>query len=662
MEIPLLQDITVIFSISLIVIFVCHHIHIPAIVGFLISGIIAGPYGLRLIKSTHEVEALSEVGIVLLLFTIGLEFSFKELFRLKRPVLLGGSLQVLLTIIVTAILAYTLGINLNSAIFLGFLLALSSTAIVLKTLQEKAAIETPHGQNSLAILIFQDIIVVLLMLLTPVLAGSNKNILLTLGTLTLKGIIIFVVVIISIRYIIPKILYQIVRTRNRELFLLCVCTIALIIAWLTSSLELSLGLGAFLAGLIISESEYSLEALSGIRPFRAVFTSFFFISIGMLLNLNLVINKIFLLLSLACGVLILKFLIIFLVSWILRFPFRTAIIVSLALCQVGEFSFILANKGIEYQLLDTNLYQIFLALAIVTMTLTPFLINFAPGLVNIFLKISWLRKFRNSFQPFDQKFNPAKQNLLQNHLIIVGFGENGKLLAHTSKTANIPYLIIEMNAETVRQQRAKGEKVVYGDATSESLLKYACIKKARVLVIAIPDPIATRHIIKTAKKLHPGLHLIARTRFTSEVEALYKLGANEVIPAEFETAVEIFTRTLTHFLVPQNKIKSFVTEVRSNGYKMLRTFSHPHPSSSNLNLPLTNMEIVVFRVEKKSLFEGKAIADIGLSENQDLTLLAIERNKKVLTNIASHTKILEKDLLIILGSPEKIAQITTLFH
>lgn len=662
MNIPLLQDITIIFIISLVVLFFCHKIKIPVIVGLLISGIIAGPFGLKLIKSVHEVEALAEVGVVLLLFTIGLEFSFKELTRLKKPVLLGGSLQVMLTIVGTFAIARALGIKLNSALFMGFLVALSSTAIVLKIFQERAEMETPHGQTALAILIFQDIIVVLMMLMPPILSGSTENIPLTLGTLFTKGIAVMLLVVISARYIVPQILYQITRTRNRELFLLCICAIVLAIAWLTSSIGLSLGLGAFLAGLIISESEYSLEALGGIRPFRDVFTSFFFISIGMLLDLGFVADKIAVILPLSLGVLMLKLAIIFMVCWILKLQFRTTIIVSLSLCQIGEFSFILSQKGIEHHLIGHDLYQLFLSFSVVTMFLAPFFIALSPKLANTLLQSSVFQRLALYFQRVDIIDDHLKETSLVNHLIIVGFGENGRMLAQTAKAAGIPYLVIEMNTETVREQRKKGEPFLYGDATHEALLEHAHIKKARVLVVATSDPLATRHIVQLAKDLNPNLHIIARTRFSTEMEDLYKLGAGEVIPADFETAVEIFTRTLIQFMVPQNDIERFVADIRANGYKMLRSISKTSPSVCDLRPYLMDLKIRLFRVEKGTVFHGKSIVDTGLRKQYNVTLLAVQRGDKMIPNPLPAMEIVENDLLVVIGTQESMIQLAPLFQ
>ena len=370
MEIPLFNDIVIIFILSISVIFICHRIGVPAIVGFLITGVLAGPHGLELVGRVHDVEILAEIGVVLLLFTIGLEFSLKDLLRIKRAVFLGGILQVVLTIGITFFIAQTFKQSTGTSIFFGFLVALSSTAIVLKQLQDKVAIDTPHGSISLAILIFQDIIVVPMLLFTPLLAGAAEQVSQTLFILLLKGIVIIAVVMVSATFVVPRLLYHIAQTRSRELFLLSVMAICFGVAWVTFSLGLSLALGAFLAGLIISESEYSYHAIGNIVPLRDIFTSFFFVSIGMLLDISFLFKQPVLIIAIVFGTLFLKGVTAGLATLIMGLPLRTILLVGMSLCQVGEFSFVLSKAGMEYGLLGKDTYQLFLAVSILTMTVT----------------------------------------------------------------------------------------------------------------------------------------------------------------------------------------------------------------------------------------------------------------------------------------------------
>jgi CPA2 family monovalent cation:H+ antiporter-2 len=635
---------------------------VPTIVGFLLTGIIAGPHGLGLIKAVHEVETLAEIGVVLLLFTIGIEFSLKSLVQVRRSVLLGGSLQVLLTIIVALVIARLFGQSFGESVFIGFLVSLSSTAIVLKLIQERAEVDSPHGRTSLAILIFQDVIVVPMMLLTPLLGGATGNVGKSLLFLLAKGIGVIVVVLISAHWIVPRLLYQIARTRSRELFILSIVVMCFAVAWLTSSIGLSLALGAFLAGLIISESEYSHQALSNILPFRDVFTSFFFISIGMLLDLGFVFKHPLLISLIALGVLFVKTITGSFASALLGFPLRTTILVGLILSQVGEFSFILSRTGLEYNLLDGNIYQTFLSVSVLTMAAAPFIVDLAPLIADSISQLPLPERIKSGLYPSPGINIADKKESLKDHLIIIGFGVNGRNVARAAKVAGIPYLIIEMNPDTVRSEQEKGELIYYGDAVQEAVLERAGINDARVLVVAISDPAATRQVTAIARRLNPKVYVIARTRFVQEVKPLYELGANEVIPEEFETSVEIFTRVLTKYLVPRNDIEKFIAEVRSDGYEMFRSPTISWPSLSDLSFHFPNIDICTLQVSDKSSIIGKSLAQIELRSKYGVTLLAIRRDSSILTNPGGDTQLSANDILILLGEPDKVAEVTGLFR
>jgi len=433
MEIPLLKDILILFGLAIAVLLICHRLHVSTIVGFLLTGILAGPHGLGMISAVHEVEILAEIGIVLLLFTIGIEFSLGNLLQIRRSVLIGGSFQVLLTIMVTYLISMQLGLEFGQSVFIGFLVSLSSTAIVLKLIQERAEVDSPHGRTTLGILIFQDVIIVPMILVTPLLAGATGNLGQSLLVLLAKGIGIILLVMVSAKWIVPYLLYQIARTRNRELFLLSVVVICLAVAWMTSSAGLSLALGAFLAGLIISESEYSHQALGNILPFRDVFTSFFFVSVGMLLDVGFLFQRPGFIALTALCVLVLKSVIAGSVTILLRVPLRTGILVGLALSQVGEFSFILSRTGIEHGLLTENIYQIFLSVSVLTMAATPFIIALAPRMADLVLRLPMPGRLKSGLYPVLETSVECKKD----HLMIIGFGVNGRNLARAARVGGI---------------------------------------------------------------------------------------------------------------------------------------------------------------------------------------------------------------------------------
>jgi CPA2 family monovalent cation:H+ antiporter-2 len=657
MQTILLNDILTIFGLSVTVLYICHRVRIPTVVGFLLTGLLAGPHGLGLVKAAEAIEILAEVGVVLLLFTIGLEFSLKSLWKIRKLVLISGFSQVLLTFLAALIIVLALGRSLPEAVFIGFLIALSSTAIVMKILQEKAEVESPHGNTTLGILIFQDIIVVPMMLFIPLLAGTAGNYGEKLLIFMAEGVGIILFVILGSRWVVPWILYQVTKTRIRELFLLSVVVICLLVAWGTYNVGLSLALGAFLAGLIISESEYSHQVIGNFIPFRDVFTSFFFVSVGMLLDSKFLIHQPVSIALITIGVLGLKTIIAGLAAALTGLPFRTVILVGMALCQVGEFSFILAKTGIEYDLLTESMYQMFLAVSVLTMAATPFVMAAAPSVADVLLRLPIPRRFKRGSYPL----RDTKKVYEKDHLIIIGFGINGKNLARAARASRIPYVVIEMNPEAVRRERAGGEPIYYGDATQDAVLQHARIKEARAIVVVINDAASTRRITHLARRMNPKVHIIVRTRFLREMEPLYELGANEVIPEEFETSVEIFSRVLGKYLQPKGEIEKFIAEVRSENYGMFRTLSKEATSCLDVAQCLPDFEIVSFRVEKKSSILGKSLAQVAMRRKFDVTLLAIRRNSELIYNPDPEIQFFEDDLLVVIGRPEKIAAVASLF-
>jgi CPA2 family monovalent cation:H+ antiporter-2 len=657
MPIQLLNDIIVIFLISIIAIFAGHRLRIPVVVGFLATGVVAGPHGLRLVQEVEQIEVLAEVGVVLLLFAIGIEFSFDKLLRIKRPTLVGGPLQVAITFLATAFIGVEVGLPLNESILAGFLVALSSTAVVLKILQERDEVDSPHGGTALGMLIFQDIAVVPMMLFVPLLAAEESTgLTMPLLLMLAKGAGIIMLVILGAKLIVPALLYQVVRLRSSELFLLAVILICLSVAWLSYSAGLSLALGAFLAGLIISESEYSYQALGNIIPFRDVFTSFFFVSIGMLLDVGFFIERAELVFAAALGVLVLKAVIAGGVSVLLGYPARTGVLAGLALAQIGEFSFILSKTGLDSGILGRSEYQLFLAVSVLTMAATPFVIAGSPKAADLLYRLPLPEKLKAG-HPFAAI--PEKR---ENHLVIIGYGFVGRTLARAARVGELSYLILEMNPEKVRGERANGEPIHYGDATQEMILRHADVDAARVVVVAVSDVMATRRIVEMVRKINPKVYIMARVRYLDEAAACYDLGADEVIPEEFETSVEIFSRVLSKYLVPRIEIDKMIVEVRSLGYDMFRNAEIEPGKISDLRRYLPNVEIVTVKVEEKAPAVGKTLADLELRKKLGVNALGILRDSGNILNPTSETEIEAGDVLLVLGTSEQISKSRHLFR
>ncbi len=663
MQIPLLQEVVIILGLSVLVILIFQRLKLPTILGFLLTGVLIGPSGFSLIKATHEVEVLAEIGVILLLFVIGLEFSLKSLMAIKKTVFVGGSVQVFATIGVTALSFYLTGQALTSSIFMGFLFALSSTAIVLKLLQESGAMNTPHGKISLAILIYQDIIVVPMMLVTPLMVGDGGNLWEAILILVGKAFAVILAVIMGSRYVVPRLLYAVARTKSKELFVLTVVVLCFSVAWMTSIAGLSLALGAFMAGLIISESEYSHQATANILPFREIFTSFFFVSIGMLLDVQFFVSHLGWVLLFAFTVMVAKALIASLAALVLRYPIRTVLLTGLALFQVGEFAFILSKTGLEYNLLSDELYQYFLAISLMTMAATPFVFKYSDVILAVLVKTPLPKNFsRIMYHPRHASDAEHAAYDFNDHLVIIGYGINGKNVAKAARFANIPYVILELNPDTVRDERAKGEPIYFGDATQEPILTHINIQLARVVVVAISDPEATKRIIVSIRGISQKPHIIIRTRFIQEMADNYSLGANEVIPEEFETSIEIFSRVLSKYLVPQDEVEQFIGQIREGSYRMFRPVANGN-EEKGAALQIPDIEISTLKVTSNSNeVVGKSIADCQLRKKHHVTLLAIKRNDMYLTDIDIETQIETDDILFVFGRPEHIAAFNQLIE
>jgi len=657
MEIPLLKDLVVIFGLALVVVFVCHRLKIPTIVGLLLTGAIAGPHGLSVVAEVHDVEVMAEIGVALLLFTIGIEFSLAGLARSKTAVFVGGGLQVGVTMLIGAGIAVAFSHPPGTAMFYGFLLALSSTAIVLKVLQERAEVDAPHGRSVLGALIFQDIVAVPMMLMIPAFAGSGGGALAELSLLLIKAAVVVGLTFILARWLIPRLLYQAARLKDREMFLLAVIVIGLGIAWLTSLAGLSLALGAFLAGLIISESEYSRQALGDIMPFRDVFTSLFFISVGMLLDVGT--------LGAMAGPVALALLAVILIKSLIGtaaalgfgMPLRVAAITGLSIAQIGEFSFILALVGKDAGLIGDSDYQLFLAVAVSSMIAAPFLIRASGPVADFLLKLPLPAPIKNGFRPPPEHLDERYKD----HLVIVGFGPGGRSLAMAAKTASIPYVVIEMNAETVRKERELGEPIFFGDAAHAEVLSAAAVETARVLVVAIPDPSATRRVVELARGMTPSLHIIARTPFIKETDPLFELGASEVIPAELETSIEIFTRVLNRYLTPRSEIERFIDTVRADHYDMFRSDSVDPSKFCDLPSYMPGIEVFSLQVEAGSEADGKTLADLELRKKLGATVMAIRRGNEVISNPEGSARLSAGDVVALMGGPESVPSTRDVF-
>jgi len=653
-DLSFFKDFVIIFAAAIGINFLFHRLHIAPIVGYLIAGVLLGPSALGVTQDIALIEVLAEVGVILLLFLIGIEFSLAELIRINRAVFVGGFLQVFLTTAAVLLISLSAGISIDKGIFIGILVAMSSTAIVFKVLSDRGEMDSPQGRLSSGILIFQDLSVVAVVLLLPMLGGKTGLSAFDMALNVLWALSIVVLIIIVSWFVVPKMLYQIVSTHSRELFLISIVLICFGTAWLTSLVGLSLALGAFLAGLVISESEYGQQAFSEILPLKDIFSILFFVSIGMLLDIGSMLRNPLLVLLAVVLILVIKFSIGALVAMVLGYPLRIGVLVGVALSQIGEFSFVLSKEGLNLGLFSGSDYQVFLASSIITMIFTPFMIQGSGKFSDIFERLPISGKIKSG--RFHEDVFEKKE--LTNHVIVVGFGLNGRNVTKVLSASGIPFVVLEINPETVRVEKKRGIPISYGDASKEVLLTHLGIKTARSVVVAISDASATRRIVELSRKLNPNVYIIARTRYTSEVKPLYSLGANDVIPEEFETSIEIISRVLRNFFIPANEIEKHISEVRKDGYVIFRNVHQEYDIFPELKQHLPDIEIETIRIESVSPLAGKSLADIGFRRKYGVTVLAIQRGARTITNPSGDTQLLAQDIVILIGTRECIAGVS----
>ena len=642
-----INEIVIVFLLSIGVIIVCARLKLPATVGLLITGILCGPCVLGIVADRHAMDALAEIGVAFLLFTIGMELSGEALTRLRKPVFVGGTLQIGVTVAVIAALTMMVkGYDLPAGIVFGYLAALSSSAIVLSSFQQSGQTNTPHGRQILAILVLQDILFAPMLVSIPLLAGivdltSASVLKATLQiTLVLGGALLFA------KYGLQRLMIMVVRTRLRELVLLTTLVLSMGMAMVTHSLGLSLSLGAFLAGLMLARSEYSMSVIAGVLPYRDVFLSLFFISVGMLLDINFLLANLLRVACVTLAFIVIKALLVLPAVYLQNYPLRTAILTALPLAQIGEFSFVLAVEGVKDGLLDPEQYQLFLAMSILSMMLTPGLIALGPKLADLAGK---LQQGKRAGAAADTDLDNGETGQhLTNHLLIVGFGVSGKHLARAAKGAGIDYIILEMNPDTV--QRYKGqEPIYYGDASQPAVLEHLNISTARDMAIVISDPTAVRMATAAARALNPNVHIIARTRFLAEVDPLRSLGANEVIAEEFESSLEIFSRVLGNYLVPRQDIANFVAHIRAEHYDMARKLALQSTPLETLAGKLSDVGVHAIRLEEGSELAGKSLAECALRQKHGVTVVAIRRNESMIASPDAHTLLQAGDVVYIFG-------------
>lgn len=649
-----LSNLLVIFTVSIAVVFIFHQFRLPSIAGFLVAGALIGPHGFHLISDTSTVQVLAEIGVVLLLFTIGIEFSLVQLTSLRRLLFIAAPIQVGGMVALVWLGSLLAGLSWQEGIFWGFLLSLSSTAIVLKALAANGDNDSLHGRATIGILVFQDLAVVPMILLVPILAGPTQDGALSILLTLVKAAVVVGLIVSAAWYLVPKLLDQIVRSRSRELFLLTVIVLCLGIAWLTSLGGLSLALGAFIAGLVISESEFSHQAMAEVLPFRDSFNSLFFVSIGILMDWRVLLDHPAIASGLLLVILAVKFLTGAGAVLAVGVPPRSAVLAGVALAQVGEFSFILAQVGQENRLLSGAPYQIFLAVSVCSMIITPFLMQWSPRLARRAEAIQRLRHWFPGRTTAHVLESEGRHLRIRDHVIIVGYGLNGRNLARVLGETEVPYLALDLDGDTVQREAQHGIPLYYGDATNPNVLRHVKIEDARVLVVAISDPFMVRRTVQVARGLNDKLRIVVRTRYLRELQELQELGADDVVPEEFETSIEIFTLVLKTYDMPPDYVMQKAEQVRREGYALLRRSELPELAHHLRGGTLSDVEVETCRIEEGSPAAGKTLAQLSLRPRTGASVIAWTRGGVTQSNPSDKTALLAGDIIVLLGSRNQI--------
>jgi monovalent cation:H+ antiporter-2, CPA2 family len=632
----------------------------PVLLGYLLGGMMVGPTGLKLISLDNDIETLSNIGVALLLFTLGIEFSIKELLKVRTIAFGGGSLQIILTILLGGGLAYWTGWvdTVPKAIFLGAVLSLSSTAVVLKSLVEGNEVQTSHGQIMLAILVVQDLGLGLMLAVLPVLTQPASAIGLALLSAVLKALLFIAGSIVAGIWLIPVLVRSLARTGSQELFSLGILALCLGIALITSAIGLSIEMGAFVAGLMISNVEYADNALDRVLPLRDVFATLFFASIGVLIDPGFLLANLGTLLGLVTVTLIGKAAIVTGIVKLFGYPLKTALKVGIGINQIGEFSFVLAGVAVSEGLFTQQLYGLTVGTTAATLLITPFLLKATPYL------LIWLERLPvfNDLLQFDQPFQlVGNEDSLKDHIVVVGFGRVGQTLVRMLYFQGHQILVIDNDEAALQTLREREIPYLYGDAASPTVLAKANLPAAKSMAIALPDPMSTRLTLNRALGLAPDLDITVRAHDKDEIEVLYQLGAQEVVQPEFEASLEMGAHMLLNLGDAAYAVTQIVNRYRSSRYRDILPERSEYWGAADLDVAIQGLERHWYVIDRSSALAGKSLAQSNIRRLSGATVMAIERDRQLLRYPAGETGLAAGDRLLVVGNFEEHAAFKTLF-
>jgi CPA2 family monovalent cation:H+ antiporter-2 len=654
-HIPLLDELATIAALGVLVTLILARFQLPAVAGLLLAGALAGPSGFKLVTSMDAIHVLAELGVVLLLFTIGLEFSLSRLKEVFRQVALGGVLQVGLTTLAVAGAAVAFGEPFGRGIFYGFIFALSSTAIVLRALTERRELDAPHGRFIVGTLIFQDLCVVPMVLVVPLLgasAGDAEQAASSLAFALLKATGVVVGVIVVARVLVPRVLGWVDKAKAREIFLLAVLGLCIGTAWLTSLAGLSLALGAFLGGMVVADTEYGHRAMGDVMPLRDAFVSVFFVSLGMLFNAEVVMHAPLLVLGLTAAFIFGKGALATVAAVLMRFPARVAWLAGVGLAQFGEFGFVLAQLGQQSGVVDAQGLAPLLSAGILSMFLTPLMVRAAPHVTAGEKLLAPLGRLLGARGVEELDEQPGAETPA-GHVVLVGYGVSGQLIGKALEACGTKYVALELNAETVRRARELGAPLYYGDATSPEALEHAHLAQAKALVLVMNDPSAMMRVVTTARRVAPHVPILLRSRYLKEKPELLALGAQDVVAEEVEGGLEMLARVLRWLQVPRNVIDARMREAREHTQTSERKPTVPRSTFGELRA-LADMKLESVSIEAGSTGAGRSAVDLDIRKRTGANVIAVQRGLSLLEQPDPRQPFEVGDVIFLAGSGDAV--------
>jgi monovalent cation:H+ antiporter-2, CPA2 family len=643
----LVADLSLVLLAALAGGFLAQRLGQPLMVGYVLAGVIVGPFtGGLTVVNVHDIEQLAELGVALLLFSLGLELSFRELKPVRAVALGGATVQIIITIALGLTLGLALGWAWRPALWFGALISLSSTMVALKTIQAQGRRGTLSSRVMFGILVVQDLAVVALMIVLPELSDPAGG-LLEVGTAALRAVVLLGVIVLVATRLVPPLMAVVARWNSRELFLLSTTTLAFGIGYVTWSFGLSMALGAFVAGLVINESEYAHQALSDIVPLRDLFGMLFFVSVGMLLDPALVWQQLGALAFVVIAIVVGKAAILAGVVRAFGYWNVVPLAVGLTLFQVGEFAFVLARVGLSSGAIGNDVYALTLNAAIVTMVLTPAV----SGLTPVLYERLWPRRPREAFEAIN-----LPRAGLSDHVLVAGWGRVGRSVGDALSHLNLPYVLVEFDDRRVRQARVAGVPVIYGDASQTVVLEAAGVSRARAMLVTAPAFLDVRNIVRAARHLRPDLPIVARADSAEAIQGLYALGVQEVASPEFEAAIEM-TRQALHLNVPAYDILRVANAIRRERYGVPgEELVDQRAILSQVGEVTRHLDFTWLRLPRDSPFDRRTLGELQVRSTTGASVVAVVHEGFLTANPDGQVRVEAGDLVAVLGTRDQIGR------